>query len=136
VIANEYGKGRAVISGVNLGLAYSSRSLIADDILSEDVANVSTAAKEIVMNLCYGAGIRKNPCSVSEVKVSVIQTEEGDDLVILINSAPQPKNGIIRLDRAYRSAKTVYGTSEAEIQKDALTFSLKSDESAVIRLCK
>lgn len=136
VIANEYGKGRAVISGVNLGLAYSSRSLIADDILSEDVANVSTAAKEIVMNLCYGAGIRKNPCSVSEVKVSVIQTEEGDDLVILINSASQFKNGIIRLDRAYRSAKTVYGTSEAEIQKDALTFSLKSDESAVIRLCK
>ncbi len=39
VIMGQYGKGRAVISGVNLGLSYSSRALIADDILSDEKLN-------------------------------------------------------------------------------------------------
>jgi hypothetical protein len=138
VIMGQYGKGHAVISGVNLGLSYSSRALIADDILSDDKANTSAFAKKLVLTLCESTGIRKNPCNVPDVKVSVIQTEEKgkQDLVILINSAAKKKSGRIALGRTYFSAETVYGVSEVSVDDDGLLFSLGADESAVIKLCK
>lgn len=138
VISKQYGKGRAVICGVNLGLAYSSRSLIADDILSTDIANASAAAREIVLKLCEDANIRKNPCSVKDIKISLItmKSDEDTDLLIMINSAPQGKDGTVSLDRAYRSVETVYGKADVHVLADKLLFSLGADESTVIKLYK
>ena len=92
----------------------------------------------LVLTLCDSAGIRKNPCNVSDVKVSVIQTgEEGmQDLVILINSAAKKKSGRIALGRTYFSAETVYGVAEVSVDDDGLLISFGADESAVIKLCK
>lgn len=135
ILSNRYGKGRAVISGVNLGLTYSNRTLIADDFSSADAANSSEGAKTVVMDLCRDAGVKPNICTVAGVKVSVL-TRGNETLVILINSENQTAEGIVALGGECVSCQTVYGNAQAFPADQGLRFSLAADESAMVRLMK
>jgi len=138
VISNNYGKGRAVISGINLGLCYSNRSLVSDDLLSDDTVNSSVAAKEIVLKIAYEQGVEKNICDAKDVKVTYIKAEEKEtnDILILINSVKEDKKGSIKLDKAYTSCEDIYGNTICTLSGDKLEFSIISDESAVVKLIK
>ncbi len=136
VVENAWGKGRAIISGVNLGLCYSSRALVGDDFTSSDSAISSMAAKEYVMQLCEECGIEKNPCSAEGVKASVMKTDGAADGIIMINSNPKDAEGSLALDRAYADVTVELGTAKAEIRDGKLYFAIGADESAVLRLIK
>lgn len=136
VLSNQYGAGRAVISGVNLGLSYSARTLVGDDFTSSDEGNASFAAKKIIMRIMNECGIKKNPCSAEGVKVSVMKTEGEADGVILINSLHAAGKGEVELDRAYAGAEVVLGTAKAGVKNGRLQFEINADESAMIRLTK
>jgi hypothetical protein len=136
VLSNQYGAGRAVISGVNLGLSYSARTLVGDDFTSSDEGNASFAAKKIIMRIMNECGIKKNPCSAEGVKVSVMKTEGEADGVILINSLHAAGKGEVELDRAYAGAEVVLGSAKAGMKNGRLQFEINADESAMIRLTK
>ena len=136
LLSNAYGKGRALIAGVNLGLSYSTRALVGDDFTSSDQGNSSAVSKEIVMKLCEECNIPKNPCTAEGVKVSVLKTEGESDGVVLINSLPGAAQGEVALDQDYAAAETVLGDATVKVDGRKLSFALKGDESAVIRLHK
>ena len=136
ILSKAYGKGRALISGVNLGLSYSTRALVGDDFTSQDQGNSSLGAKEIVMKLCRECGVPQNPCTAEGVKVSILKTEGEADGIVLINSLPAPARGVLSLDASYASARTILGSAPCALEKNGLSFTLQGDESAVIRLQK
>ena len=138
ILENKYGKGYAVMSGINLGLCYSTRRLISDDLVSTDAANSSIASKKIVLEICERMGVKKNFCSASDVKASYIKTDDNldCDIVILINSASCEKVGEIELSRNYTSCTDVYTDAPCRVQQEKLSFSLAPDQSTIIRLHK
>jgi len=132
IIANDVGSGRAILSGVNLGFAYSSGQLVGDDFAGTDLL-VAGASKKIVQKLCHELHLDKNICSAPDVKVSVIRSGV-DMLVILINSAKERRQGIITLPALCECGSTVYGSCDWESTGNRLQFSLDGSHSAVIRL--
>lgn len=137
LISNSYGKGRALISATNLGLSYSERTLVSDDILSTDKANSSSTSKDIVIDIARDAGVSPNPCSVNGVKVSVLEkTDDGSSLVILINSTQGTAKGDVSMERSYSSCKTVYGSALSFVSENKLSFTLEPDATAMIVLEK
>jgi hypothetical protein len=133
IIGNRYGAGYAVMSGVNLGLPYSNRTLISDDIVSRDKANVSTAAKAIILSLCEQAGVRANLCSCPGLKASLLMTDKAS-IVILINSNSSEAQGTVALDGVYRSAECQPGNTVASLEGDVLRVTVPARESAILRL--
>ena len=136
ILCNQYGKGKAILSGINLGLAYSKRTLISDDIVSNDKTNSSEDAKNIIMNIWKEANGTENICSAEGVKVSYLKTEETDaaDALVMINSLKKPAKGFVKLDRAYTDHNIILGNATTNLIEGAFEFELNADESCVIRL--
>ncbi len=133
ILSNRYGAGNALLSGINLGLTYSSRRLLADDIRTDDSANCSTAAKEIVLRIAAEAGIAPNGCDAPTVQYSLLHTESGA-LLYLINIASAEKSGSIRLDSGYQTADDLYAGIPLALESDRLRFTLAPNQSTVIKL--
>ncbi len=132
VLCNAYGKGRAILCGVNVGLCYSRRTLIADDLHSTDAANSCALAKELVLSLLAEAGVTPNPCTAPGVKCSLLAAPAGT-AVILINSTCKPVNGSVPVG-AFAAARCVYNQAPVSLAGEQLHFSLLPDQSVVVRL--
>lgn len=102
VLRNRFGKGQAILNGINLGLSYSGGQLIGDDFTGED-REASITTKKIVLQICREMGINPNICTVEDVKVTVVK-HEAVLLVFLINSAAAPAAAA---SNCLRSAVTV-----------------------------
>ncbi|MBR3844012.1 MAG: beta-galactosidase [Clostridia bacterium] len=136
ILSNRYGKGRAVLSGVNLGLCHSQRSLIADDLKSNDQGNSSPVAKDIVLTICKEAGVAGNACTAPDVKYSFLTADAGT-AVILINSGNQTVSGSVPLlSQDFKTAVSIYNEAHASLKDGNLCFTLEADQSAVVRLEK
>lgn len=133
ILSNTYGKGTAILTGVNLGFSYSGRELVSDDFVSTDKANTGVFAKDFVMALCRDLNIAGNPCTATNVKVSVFDGPEAG-IVIMINNENAPKEGTFPVDAGYTGIKTVYGTGIAKLDAQTVQFSIGADESVVFRL--
>lgn len=135
VLLGHYGNGQAVLSGVNLGITYSDRALIADDFQSADRSNASLGSKGVVMKIAASAGVGGNLCTVPGVKVSVLRAQDtGDAIVILINSSKNDVRGQFAVDDEFSRAETLHGKCDAEIHGREIGFCLGADKSAVLRL--
>ena len=135
ILSNQYGKGTAVISGINLGLSYSDRALISDDFTTADRSNNSLAAKKIIMDICRQKGVEGNICTAPDVKVSVLYGKDGkEDLVILINSAHKTAEGKVLNGRIYQKYNVVYGNAQVSVSEEGFSFTLAPDESTIVRL--
>ena len=135
ILANGYGRGEAYLSGINLGLCYSQRSLISDDIVTEDTQNASEGAKNFVMELCRKVGVAGNCCCVPGVKVSVLEAEAGT-AVILINSTPEDVNAQVSLGNIYFRGSVIYGQGQIRLAGEVLTVALPADGGCILRLEK
>ena len=135
ILSNRYKKGRAIISGINLGLTYSDRTLLGDDFTSSDSANASNGAKDIIMQLCHEAGVTPNSCNVQGVKVSLLNTENAA-LAIVINSENHSADGEIKLDFSCKECHVIYGEAEVEPTEKGISIHIDADKSAMIRIDK
>ena len=133
ILSNNYGKGTAILTGVNLGFMCSDRQLVSDDDLSTDASNKNIDAKKIILDICYKAGVSKNICSAEDVKVSVIETDT-DCIIMMINSSSQNKSGEIKLSKNYTVSNVIYSSADVSLKGNILNFTLEADASAVIRL--
>ncbi len=134
IIKNSYGKGKAILSGVNLGLSYSSRKLISDDIISDDKANTSLDAKKIVLDIC---GLT-NGCDIQGVNYSFTYSpkEKTEDLLYVINNRNKETNGKITCINKYKKAEIIYGEGRAFLSDSAVSFNLPENETVIIKLSK
>lgn len=83
--------------------------------------------------MCDKLGVEKNICSAKDVKVSVTEAET-DCIIIMINSSAEDREGTVQLNKGYTELKVVYGQSDAAVKNNEVQFTLKADESAVLRL--
>lgn len=129
------GRGRAVLSGINLGLPYSNRRLISDDILSRDTSNSSLSAKDIVLDIAEQAGICGNSCTAPGVKASVLTADAGV-LVMLINSTSGTVSGTLPVQIDSGTVSEELGSSNPSLFGGKLCFTLDARKSAVIRISR
>ncbi len=136
IVKNKYGKGEGILSGVNLGFAYSPKVLVSDDVHNKDAANISPDAKKILLDLIKDRNITSNACSIDGIKFSILSANnESDAILILINSTEKRKKGKISLGNTYAEVKS-FLNGQFKINKDKLLFEIGANESAVIRLVK
>lgn len=133
ILSNPYGRGRAVLSGVNLGVTYSRKRLVSDDIETDDAQARGDASKKIVLDLCRQAGVRENPCDTPGVKVSLLSADAGT-AVILTNHSDAEVRAVTGLEKPFSSARTVYGLCPCELRGSHLNFQLAPNASAIVRL--
>ena len=133
ILSHTYGSGRAILSGVNLGYAYSGGQLVSDDIEGAHLDS-TTAAKKIVQKFCRELGIAGNICTAADIRVSLVR-DGSDILLILINSAKGASVGNITLPAACGSCDVVYGRCDCSLQETLLQVSLEGYGSAILR-CK
>ncbi|MBE6689386.1 MAG: hypothetical protein E7588_08975 [Ruminococcaceae bacterium] len=137
IISNKFGKGRAIISATNLGLSYSDRSLIADDIHSYDTANKSIFARDFVLKVANEAGVTPNICTANGVKVSVIRGQNGlSYMAILINSTLEEATGTIEIGEKISDVRVIFGNAVCKATKSGIDFSLNPEESCIMVLEK
>ena len=133
VLCNTYGKGKAVLSGVNLGLCHSQRTLIADDVKSTDQANESPVAKAIVLDVLKNAGVTMNKCDTEYVKYSYLSSEQGT-LVIVINSGNKKVTANVVTLKPFNKVVDIYNDVPCELNGDTLTFTLEPNQCSILRL--
>ncbi|MBR5527622.1 MAG: beta-galactosidase [Clostridia bacterium] len=138
IVENNYGKGKAFLSGINLGLCYSAKTLISDDVISKDTANASISAKNVVLDICKRADVCGNICSAENVKVSYIKNDNPDtpDIIILINSGASEATGAVMVEKVYSECCDVYENTKCGISGNKVEFTIGADKSAVIKLNK
>lgn len=138
ITENAYGKGKAIMSGINLGLCYSSKRLVSDDLVSTDSANTSKASKAIVLDICKTINIKENPCTAPEVKATYLKTDGNtdSDMIILINSASEARNGSYPLEGQYSECEDIFGNAKCSVENGMVSFTLDANKSAVIKLLK
>lgn len=132
IISNAYGKGQAILSGVNLGYAYSGGQLVSDDIEGTNMASTA-AAKQIVQKLCRQLRLAENVCSAADVRVSIIRADN-ELMVMLINGATEDRSGSITLPTACNTCEVIYGSCDCDVTGNQLQFSLASTKCAVLQL--
>lgn len=97
IIMKTHGRGRAVISGLNFGLAYSTRQSISDDFSSEGNSAVGLGARRVVMTLARRTGVAPELTAPPDIRASLLSTADGRHILIAFNIASQPREGDIKL---------------------------------------
>ncbi len=110
VVANKFGRGCGMISGLNLGLAASSGESISDDLQRKQHADGDNAAARAVMALALRAGVRPDIRTPAGVRASLLESQDGSALLIAINTLDVHTTGEIQLGRfRMRLAKDLLG---------------------------
>ncbi|MCE5218444.1 beta-galactosidase [bacterium] len=96
LVANRYGDGRAVISGLNLGLAYSTRQGVGDDFTRQGTGTVANQAGEIVLAIAGEAGVESTLLTPADIRASLLSTADGRHVLFAINTADAERSGEIK----------------------------------------
>lgn len=135
ILRHPFGKGQAILSGINLGACYSRHTALSEDFIPGEPSCDSLYAKEAVLRAAFEAGVKGNTCTAKEVRYSYLETEH-DAALLLINGSDKPKEGTIALPGVHTNAKILYGEVDCELVADCFRFTLPPDETAIIRMKK
>jgi hypothetical protein len=86
MVEASHGEGRAIIAGLNLGLAHSLRVGVGDDIKRDDAASSNVFAKEIVLKIAAEASVTAPLTADNGVVGSVLNDGGGRRVLIAMNS--------------------------------------------------
>jgi beta-galactosidase GanA len=90
------GSGRAVLSGVNLGLACSPRQGVGDDFTREATGARIAETRELVLAIAQEAGVQLQITTPPDVRASVLHAGP-ETVLIALNTADSPRVGRIDL---------------------------------------
>jgi len=87
IAVNIFGKGKAMISGLNLGLDYAPNKNLHDIDTRNEASKSNAASKEIVMDFAFSCGIGKDfESEHANISISCLKNREKDDVIIIINN--------------------------------------------------
>ncbi len=90
IVANDWGSGRAIILGINLGLAYSPGLGVGDDFVRGGSAEASADAKSLAMAIIRPLGIEaafRSDCT--DIRGGFLRGPDAEDLLIVANGADE-----------------------------------------------
>lgn len=102
IVSKNFGKGKAIISGVNLGLANSLKTAIGDDILREKSMHTDRNADRLLQEIINPAPAVEAP---SGVRVHIMQTPENKIILIALNMKQEKVSGKINLTGLKKNGK-------------------------------
>jgi len=97
VLHHAYGKGHAIMSGVNLGLACSTKQGVGDDFKREGREVSGGGVAGLVLALAAQAGIGTAIITPPDIRASLLSTAYGRHVLIAINTADASRGGAIKL---------------------------------------
>lgn len=97
LVSHRRGAGRAILSGVNLGLGNAPEASLGDELRSGVAAGPPDAAAEIVLHLAAEAGVRPPVEAPDGVRASLLQRSDGGAILIAMNLAAEPLRDAIGL---------------------------------------
>ena len=97
VVEHAFGAGRAILSGVNLGLACSARQGGGFDHAREGTAAAVVGAGDVVLAVADAAGVASSIATPPDMRASVLTAPDGRRVLIAINLADAPRTGEVRL---------------------------------------
>jgi beta-galactosidase GanA len=103
IVANRHGRGRAVMSGVNLGLSHSARQSISDDAARAGAVEISDA-QDLVLKIAAEAGVSAPLISSPGLRASLLPAGEWD-LLIILNIRAVAVNGEVALRETVLAAE-------------------------------
>ncbi len=134
VVSNRFGEGRAMLSGLNLGLAYSTRQGVGDDFTREGAAATEGHLRQIVLDAVRQAGVRAPLTTPPDVRAGLLSTADGRHVLIAINTADAPREGEVRLsDVTVTEARSLLeGGTQVAVQSGAIPLRFSPYESKVL----
>ncbi|MHB8996584.1 MAG: beta-galactosidase [Armatimonadota bacterium] len=117
ILLYQYGDGRAIMSGVNLGLACSTKQGVGDDFKREgrDVAGSGVAA--MVLDLASQAGLASPVITPPDLRASLLSTPDGKHVLIALNLADEKRGGEVKLPGlAYSTATDLLSGEAASLE--------------------
>jgi hypothetical protein len=136
ILMRTHGQGRAVMSGLNLGLAYSTRQSISDDFSSEGATPVGFGARKVVMMLARRAGVAPDLTTPPDTRASLLSTEDGRHILIAFNLASQPREGEVTLPVIFTKARDMIADADLRTGGKILRLAFQPMESKVLLLEK
>lgn len=127
VLSHRVGAGRAVLSGVHLGVGWSPEVSLGDDLRLLEGAVADDIAAEIVLDCASDAGVRSTLRLPDGVVASLLEVPDGRAIVVAMNLRPEPVRGVVAIEhRAVAGATRIDGPADvpAEISADGLALEL------------
>ena len=135
VLSHPWGRGRTVISGLNLGISHAPREGLGDDVRNGGTASSGAFAKRIVLSLAREAGVEPPLEAPASVVASLLKGDDGQAILIAINTASERMTGVIRIAaNPYAHARDLIENREAVIGDDGVKLSLKGHQTGVFHL--
>jgi len=135
IVSNTFGKGRSIISGLNLGHSYSTKQGVGDDIVREKSVEVDISAGNIVMSIANEAGVKSEIETPAGIRASLLSTEDGRHVLIALNMSDGACEGKIRLDGiAISTAMDLYTDQTLVVDDGTIMLEFRSYESRVLKL--
>jgi hypothetical protein len=132
IIENDYEKGSAIISGVNLGLSYSPKLGVGDDFIRNKAEKVRVSAKKIVMNIAQELNITGSiECGCEYIQGGFLLNERENDLLILINNSEEEQKTSFGVPLEYSSMKSILDDTTLDIKEGKFDACFKPLETKV-----
>lgn len=113
VLGRRLGTGRAVISGLNLGMGWAPDASLGDDLRLAAGAASGALAAEVVLDLASDAGVRAPVIVPDGVAASILNLPDGRAILIALNLSSTPIRDKIELShRSFATATRIDGESE------------------------
>lgn len=138
ILRHAYGKGTAILSGVNLGREYAPRIAISEHLHGRDHAGAQENIRDWVLRLAHTLGIIPSVVTGEPLVQGSLLTNEGarDDLLILISTDPQARQITVQIPDGYAEYASILSNASGMLADGALTLSLGAEASEALRLIK
>ncbi|NSW90552.1 MAG: beta-galactosidase [Firmicutes bacterium] len=137
IVFNIFGKGKAVISGLNLGLSYSPKLGVGDDFVRNDEEEVFLGAKEIVLDIAREQGVENSiKTESSRIQGSFLINEKDDDILILINNSEEMHESPVHISSRYIKYINLMDGCSGDIKEGKANFCFNPLEVKVLRVKK
>ncbi len=138
MIENRHGNGRAILSGLNLGLTYASSAGVGEEGRRSKADAGSTFAKKIVMNLVSDLGVSR-PVQTDKPDVTanlLYHQAGGDDILVVINQEDCRKTVNVKISKKYAKVLDLVEDKERPLASRGIKMTLANLEARVFRLRK
>ncbi len=131
---HRWGRGEAIMSGLNLGMSAAPQEGLGDDVLRSGPTTTHQGPASIVAALATAAGVIPPLSTPEGIVASLLRIDADTMMLIAINTSSQPQTGNVEIPGVkFRSCKELLGDKQANAVSTA-TMHWESYETRVVLL--